>query len=64
MGVLRFVPKKEPLLFVAVKNPMSQSSVPRHSKDLTITLGQATVSVPEGMDPETLKQVIRALREL
>lgn len=63
MGVLRFVPKKEPLQFVAVKNPIPQSPVSIQSKELTIILGKATLRVPEGMESETLKHVISALRD-
>ena len=64
MGVLRFVPKTEPLQFVPAKNPMPRSPVSIQPKELQIIAGQATVKVLEGMDPETLKNVICALREL
>lgn len=63
MGVLRIVPKKEPLQFVSIKPSKPQSSELIKPKELQIILGQATVKVPEGMDPDTLKYVIRALRE-
>jgi len=62
MGALRLVPKNKPLQFVPVRNRPPQSDGVARGKELVILIGETTLKIPEGADPETLKQVIRILR--
>lgn len=62
MGVLRMVPKTRPLQFVPVPKPKGLQLKCFEAKVIEIVLGSVTVRVPDGSDPDTLKQVIRILR--
>jgi len=62
MGALRLVPKNKPLQFVPVRSRQPQPDGAARGKELVILIGETTLKIPEGTDPDTLKQVIRILR--
>ena len=62
MGALRLVPKNKPLQFVPVRSRKPQLDGVARGKELVILIGETTLRIPDGSDPDTLKQVIQILR--
>lgn len=63
MGVLRMVPKIKPLQFVPVQRPNGHQTSEWQAKVIEIIFDGMTVRVPVDADPDTLTQVLRAVRE-
>ncbi len=63
MGVLRLVPKTKRIQFIPVQTPSSNGPRMVPARDIEIVLGEITVRIPNGSDPDTLKQVLQVLRQ-